>query len=100
MLGFVIGDNNMVTGFRLVGVEGVEATSVEEAKEALSRALTRSDVAIVILSQQFSPQMQTDIAKVRSSRVTPLIVEVPAAFGPPSEMNLSDLISKTLGIKI
>ena len=31
MLGYVIGDSDMITGFRLVGVEGVEVTSVDEA---------------------------------------------------------------------
>ena len=100
MLGFVIGDNKMVTGFRLVGVEGVEVTTVDEAREALSNTLSRSDIALIMLSQQFSPQMQTEIAKIRTSRVTPLRVEVPGSLGRRSETKLSDLISKNLGIKI
>ena len=54
MLGYVIGDADMVTGFRLVGVEGVEATSADEAGQALDKALTRTDLAIVIISEEFS----------------------------------------------
>jgi vacuolar-type H+-ATPase subunit F/Vma7 len=100
LLGFVIGDNKMVTGFRLVGVEGVEVTTVDEAREALSNTLSRSDVALIMLSQQFSPQMQAEIARIRTSRVTPLIVELPGSVGPRSETKLSDQISKNLGIKI
>ena len=102
MLGFVIGDNDMVTGFRLVGVEGTEATSLDEAREALEKALTRNDLAIVIISEEFSaqPQLHETIDRVRSERITPLIVEVPGSRGKPSEIRMSDLISKTLGIRM
>jgi vacuolar-type H+-ATPase subunit F/Vma7 len=100
LLGFVIGDNKMVTGFRLVGVEGIEVNTVDQAREALSNTLIRSDVALIMLSQQFSPQMQAEIARIRSSRVTPLIVELPGSVGPRTETKLSDLITKNLGIKI
>jgi len=100
LLGFVIGDINMITGFRLVGVEGVEVASVDEAEKALLAALTRGDVAIILISQQFSDKMQTQIAEIRASQVTPLIVELPGAAGPSSETKLSEIISKNLGIKI
>ena len=102
MLGFVIGDNDMVTGFRLVGVEGTEANSIEEAREALEKALTRNDLAIVIISEEFSsqPQLREAIDKVRRERISPLIVEVPGSRGKPSEIRMSDLISKTLGVRM
>ena len=102
MLAFVIGDSHMVTGFRLVGVEGTEANSAEEAKEALEKALTRNDLAIVIISEEFSPQppLREKIDGVRRERVTPMIVEVPGSRGNPSEVRMSDLITKTLGVKM
>ncbi len=37
MLGYVIGDNDMITGFRLVGLEGAEVNSVDEARQALDK---------------------------------------------------------------
>jgi vacuolar-type H+-ATPase subunit F/Vma7 len=102
MLGFVIGDNDMVVGFRLVGVEGTEANTPEEAKNALEKVLDRNDVAIVIISQQFSsqPQLREAIDNVRRDRVTPMIVEVPPSRGKPSEINMSEVISKTLGVRM
>ena len=39
MLGYVIGDSDMITGFKLVGVEGAEVNSVDEARQALNKAL-------------------------------------------------------------
>lgn len=102
MLGFVIGDNDMVTGFRLVGVEGIEVTSPNEAIGALRNLFNRGDVAVVIVSQAFSsePPMREEIDKVRRERSTPLIVEIPGSIETPTETSISDLVSKILGIRM
>jgi len=102
MFGYVIGDADMVTGFRLVGVDGVEATSAEEAGQALDKALARADLAIIVISEEFSNQQQLreTIEKVRRERREPLIVEIPGSKGKPTEAKMSDLISKTLGVRI
>jgi len=102
MIGYVIGDGDMVTGFRLVGVEGAEVASVDEAKQALNKALSRSDLAIIVISQEYStdPVIRSQVDKVRQERVTPLIVELPGSRGPQKGIPISDTISKILGIKI
>ena len=102
MLGYVIGDNDMVTGFRLVGVEGGEANSVEEALQTLNAALARKDLAILIISEEFSiqPQLREIIDKVHNERRELLIVEIPGSRGKTSAVHMSDIISKILGVKI
>jgi len=102
MLGVVIGDSDMVTGFRLVGLEGVEVTSPDEALQALSKELERTDLAIIVISEDFStkPQLLQTIDKVRQERRNPLIVEIPGSKGKPSEIRISDLIVKTLGVRL
>ncbi len=102
MLGLVIGDNDMVTGFRLVGVEGNIVTSVDETKEALEKAFMRNDLAVIVISEEFSPQPQIHeiIDKVRRERISPLIVELPGSKGKESDIRMSDLISKTLGVRM
>ena len=102
MLAYVIGDSDMITGFRLVGVEGAEANSVDEARQALNNALGRTDLAIIIMSEEFStqPQMHEAIEKIRRERKNTLIVEMPGSKGKPSQVHMSDLISKTLGVRI
>jgi vacuolar-type H+-ATPase subunit F/Vma7 len=102
MLGYVIGDSNMVTGFMLVGVEGTEVNSDQEAQQALNKALVRNDLAIIIISEEFStqPQIHEVIEKIRRERKSTLIVEVPGSKGKPSQVHMSDLIGKTLGVRI
>jgi V/A-type H+-transporting ATPase subunit F len=100
MRSFVIGDDDMVTGFRLVGVEGVEVTSSQEASQALSKALKRNDIAIVVISEEFSLQIQQEIKEARLNKMAPLIVELPGHLGPTGKISMSDLVSKTLGIEV
>ncbi len=102
MLGFVIGDGDMITGFRLVGVEGTEVTSTEQALDALNKAVTRPDLALIIVSENFStqPQLHQTIDKVRRERRSPLIVELPGSNGKPTQILISELISKTLSVRL
>ena len=102
MIGFVIGDSDMITGFRLVGVEGVEVSTSDEARQALLNALARSDIGVIIISEAFSndPSMREEVDKLRQERVTPLIVEIPGSKGPANKMQLSEIVSKILGIKM
>jgi vacuolar-type H+-ATPase subunit F/Vma7 len=102
VMGLVIGDNNMVTGFRLIGIEGAEAISVAEAKETLKEALNRNDLAIIVISEEFSgdQQIREIIDDIRRSRTVPLIVEVPGSNEKISEVNLADLVSKSLGVRM
>jgi V/A-type H+-transporting ATPase subunit F len=102
MIGYVIGDSDMVTGFRLVGVEGADVATVEQAKQALNRALAQTDVAIIVISDVYSsaPAVRSQIDKIRQERISPLIVELPPSRGPSNGIPISDTISKILGIKI
>jgi len=102
MIGYVIGDNEMLTGFRLAGLEGTEAYSLDEVKHALDKTLARSDIAIIILSETLCriPAIREQVDKIRQERVTPLIVELPSGRGSQAEMKLSEAISKILGIKL
>jgi vacuolar-type H+-ATPase subunit F/Vma7 len=102
MIGFVIGDCDMVTGFRLVGVEGKEATSASEALNALKEVLARKNYAIIIISQELSNQkeVQLEIDKTRRERTAPLIVEFPSSSGVANPASLSELVSKSLGVRM
>jgi vacuolar-type H+-ATPase subunit F/Vma7 len=102
MIGFVIGDSDMITGFKLVGVEGIEVSTNDDARQALLKAVGRSDIGIIIISEAYSTDqsMREEVAKLRQERITPLIIEIPGSKGSTSKMQLSDVVSKILGIKI
>jgi vacuolar-type H+-ATPase subunit F/Vma7 len=102
MIGFIIGDSDMITGFRLVGIEGIEASTIDEARQAFHKSLSLSDIGVIIISEAFfsDTSLREEVDKVRQERVTPLIVEIPGSKGMADKMQLSEMISKILGIKI
>jgi len=102
MIGYVIGDSDMITGFRLVGVEGAEVVTADNAKQALSKALARSDIGVIIISETYftDASIREQVDKIRQERVTPLIVVLPGSRGPTRGTPISETISKILGIKI
>jgi len=102
MLGYVIGDGDMVTGFRLVGLDGVEVTSSDQAWQEINKALSRVDLAFIVISEDFSsqPHMQETIDGARLEQRNPLIIELPGSRGKKSQTRMSDLISKILGVKL
>jgi vacuolar-type H+-ATPase subunit F/Vma7 len=102
MIGFVIGDSDMITGFRLVGIEGIEASTTDEVLQAFHRTLSRSDIGVIIISEALfsDTSLREEVDKVRQERVTPLIVEIPGSKGSSNKMQLSEMISKILGIKM
>ena len=98
MIGYVIGDSDMLTGFRSVGVDGVEVSSLGETEKALTDALNRTDIAVLIVSDVFSSELsiRKKIDQVRLECITPLIVEIPSSKKPSNKVQLSDIIGKIL----
>jgi vacuolar-type H+-ATPase subunit F/Vma7 len=99
MHAFVIGDSDIVTAFSLVGIKGVVVSSVDEAWHALSRAVEGIDVAIIIISEEFSSRMRDKIDGLRLSRIAPLIVEVPRKLERSEVVNMSDPLSNAADVK-
>jgi vacuolar-type H+-ATPase subunit F/Vma7 len=97
---FAIGDSDLITGLRLVGVAGAETLTLDEARQALAKALSRKDLALIIISEEFSAKMREEIDNFRATQIAPLIVEIPGHLGPLREAKISELVSRTMGVKI
>jgi vacuolar-type H+-ATPase subunit F/Vma7 len=100
MHAIAIGDCDMVTGFRLVGIQGVEVSTVEEARSALLKAVENIDIAFIIISEDFSTKMRDNIDTLRLNRIAPLIVELPGRRGPSGEIDMSNIVQKAIGVKV
>jgi V/A-type H+-transporting ATPase subunit F len=90
----------MVTGFRLVGIQGVEVSTAEEAQRALDKAVENIDVALIMISEDFSTEMRDNIDTLRLNRIAPLIVELPGRRGPSGEIDMSKIVQKAIGVKV
>jgi V/A-type H+-transporting ATPase subunit F len=98
---FVIGDRQTVLGFRLVGIEGAVASEREDALDALSAAVARKDVGIVLITEAIASKMRDEVDARLYGMGFPLVLEIPDASGPsPQRPKIEDVVRKAIGISI
>ena len=98
---YIIGDEDAVLGFGMVGVRGQAAESPRDAKEAFSRAISDKEVGIIIITEKIAGLIRSTIDRFLFKEAFPLIVEIPDRTGTASErMSIRDIVTATIGIKI
>lgn len=101
MEGYIIGDKDLVLGFRLVGIKGISVSNKKEAFEALRRIINEGNAKIVFISEDLSVQIQDELNAIRSRNNGPLIVEILGRTGMKGELpTVQKLIQKVVRIRV
>ncbi|HOF38647.1 MAG TPA: V-type ATP synthase subunit F [Candidatus Hydrogenedentes bacterium] len=101
MIPFVIGDDQTVLGFRLVGVEGRVASGRDQMLAALNEALGRREIGLIVVSERLAVEIRDEIDARLSDAGFPLILEVPDASGPlPDRPGLAEIVRKAVGVNL
>jgi V/A-type H+-transporting ATPase subunit F len=98
---FVIGNQEAVLGFSLVGVRGQQATTAAQVEAALDGALSASEYGIVLVTEDAArlAAARMDHLKLRST--VPLVVEIPGPAGVgPDHPTLNEVVLRAIGIKL
>ena len=96
----IIGDIDVVSGFRLGGVKRAEvANSAEEAVAAFDKIL---DEEILIITQVLANEIRNHINRKIGSSVLPMIIEIPDKDGSSegSSDQMADLIKRVIGVEM
>jgi V/A-type H+-transporting ATPase subunit F len=97
----VIGHPEAVLGFSLVGVHGQVAATAREVNQALDKALSTSDVGIILVTEDVAELVEVRMDELKRRSTVPLVVEIP---GPESthadRPSLSNVIRRAIGVKI
>jgi V/A-type H+-transporting ATPase subunit F len=97
----IIGDEDTVLGFGVVGVSGRVATNAEEAQRAFEATLEDKEVCIVIMTEAVADMMRTVVDRYLFRESFPLIVEIPDRQGPkPNRPGIREMVNAAIGIKI
>lgn len=97
----VIGHQEAVWGFGLVGVEGYIATGAEQLERALDAALADKSVGIILITQDVAGLAETRIAQLKAYANVPLVLEIPPPGGPdPNRPSLSDAVRHISGMVV
>ncbi len=104
---FVLGEEEIVIGFRFVGIPGEAITTAEDALAAFRRA-TGQDVEgvqprcrVLILTENVSSMIEEDVVAWQYSGRYPLVVEIPGLEGHlRGRKTLVDSIREAIGIQV
>lgn len=98
---YVIADENTVTGFRLVGLEGEAVETPEEAKEALTKVFSSGDIGIVIITERVAASIRAEMEEFIFGHSFPLIIEIPDRKGPLEDrISIREMVNAAVGVKV
>jgi V/A-type H+-transporting ATPase subunit F len=98
---YVIGDRQTVLGFRLVGIEGADVASRDEALAALRTAVAGKEVGIILITETIAGQVRDEVEARLYGMGFPLVLEIPDSHGPsPDRPAIDDIVRKAIGINI
>ena len=97
----IIGDEDTVLGFGMVGVSGKVANSGEEAQRAFQAILEDKDVSIIIITESVADMIRPTVDKYLFTVSFPLIVEIPdrksTKTGRPG---IREMVNTAIGLKL
>ena len=106
---FVIGERELVLGFRLAGVNGKAVSNRNEASEAFKKLTGQGSSVIsseerptiLILTEDVSDMLQDEVRSWQRSGKVPLIVEIPGLQGRiKGRKSLTESIREAVGIQV
>lgn len=98
---FSISDNiDTLVGLRLAGIEGIRVAGKSEAVAAIQAAATDPDVGILLITERLAELCKDELAPMKLSAQTPLVVEIPDRHGSRNKDSITRYIREAIGVKI
>jgi vacuolar-type H+-ATPase subunit F/Vma7 len=91
----VIGDEDAVFGLGLIGFSGHAVNSVEEAREAILKAMADPNVALILLTENWSSAQPESRPEAEA-----LVVEIPSSRAEKRALAVEARIQQALGIQL
>ncbi len=97
----IIGDDDTVLGFEMVGVSGRTVRNPDEAHRAFREVLADKEIAIVIMTERVADMIRPLVDKYLFTESFPLIVEIPDRKGrEPNRPGIRELVNAAIGIRL
>ena len=97
----IIGDEDAVLGFGMVGVKGRVVGDAEEASSAFREAIAEKEIGIIIITERIADLIRPQVDRYIFSRDFPLILEIPDRKGKLSgKPGLRETVNQAIGIKL
>lgn len=106
---YVIGDEDTVLGFQLVGIPGqaVEApdggdNQPQAVTAALDEALARQGLQVLLITRTLGSMLRERVDELKMTSLEPVIIEIPdrEAVAGEAEKPLGRLIEEAIGMRL
>jgi len=98
---FVIGDEETVLGFHLVGIDGEVVNSPEQARLSLENNVEKLDIGVILITERIADRIRADVDRYFYKMPVPLIVEIPDRYGAQKERGtIHDVIRNAIGVHV
>jgi len=96
----VIGNEDAVLGFSLVGVAGQVVKTIPETLKALEEAQADPELGIVLVTHDLAKLIPARMDQLKMRSTIPLVVEIPKPGGPdPDELALDEVVQRAVGVR-
>ncbi len=97
----IIGDEDTVLGFGMVGVSGKVAVNADEAERAFQAILQDKETSIIIITERIADMIRSTVDKYLFTVSFPLIVEIPDRNGTKSgRPGIKEMVNRAIGLKL
>jgi V/A-type H+-transporting ATPase subunit F len=97
----IIGDEDTVLGFGIVGVSGKVAENPDEAQRAFKAILQEKDTGIIIITERVADMIRPLVDKFLFTSSFPLVVEIPDRKGSkPDRPGIREMVNTAIGIRL
>jgi V/A-type H+-transporting ATPase subunit F len=97
----IIGDEDAVLGFGMVGVKGKTVRNAAEAERAFQAALEEHEIGIILITERIAELIRPLVDRFIFRETFPLIVEIPDRQGPlAGKLGIRDMVNEAIGIKL
>jgi len=98
---WIIGDEDTVLGFAMVGVSGTVAVNADQAQRAFQEILDDRETGIVIITERIADMIRPTVDEYLFTVSFPLIVEIPDRKGvKPGRPGIKEMVNTAIGMKL
>jgi V/A-type H+-transporting ATPase subunit F len=98
---FVIGDEDVLLGFQMVGVRGAVVRNTNDALSAFNEALQDKNIGVILITESVANSIRKNVDNYIFTHDFPLICEIPGRAGrDKSRPSLKSLANDAIGIKL
>lgn len=96
---FVIGEEDTVLGFSLVGVSGIQVTNETQARKAWEKALSDKENGIIIITEPVANMIRDIVDQYLFAEIFPLVVVISGPDGQKGK-DLRTMVNEAIGVSL